>query len=193
MKASLYVQIAILRMSQLLRFFTAGMCSMHYKRDDKQMNGDFSVKWRSTDPWRGYYEVKSKKYALVNTAELLAWHESEKTLKEFDRRIRELFDEHDVEYARVFARSSNVFYQNYELYVKKEQELIGRLLVVKAMFPERKIETDYDAAKLIEELGDDTLTELQIRLKLKGYGNEYQCKSDDESGTRFLLGWAPSS
>lgn len=56
----------------------------------------------------------------MNTAELLAWHESEKMLKDFDERIRELFDEHDIDYARVFARSSNVFYSNYDLYVKKK-------------------------------------------------------------------------
>lgn len=56
------------------------MAEVFYGKDDvpciiSETNGDFSVKWRSTDPWRGYYEVKSKKYALVNTAELLAWHE----------------------------------------------------------------------------------------------------------------------
>jgi hypothetical protein len=112
-------------------------------------------------------------------------------LKEFDERIRELFDEHGIDYARVFTRSSNVFYQNYDLYVKKDQFLIARLLVEKAkaevdynnpkwyknivfdeetlnklaeLFPERQIKNDYDAAKLIEEL-DDAINELQKRLK----------------------------
>lgn len=174
-----------------------------YKRDDQpyvishtrdETEGDFSVSWHSTDPWRGYYETKSDKYSLVNTAELLAWHESEKMLKDFDERIRELFDEHDIDYARVFAISSNVFYNNYDLYVKKEQELSGRLLVAKAkaeveysnpkwyrnivfdedalsrlsqLFPERHIKTDYDAARLIEELGDNALAELEKRMKSK--------------------------
>jgi hypothetical protein len=157
-----------------------------------ETEGDFKVKWVSTDPWRGYYETKSENYSLVNTAELLAYHESEKMLKQFDERIRELFDEHDIDYARVFARSSNVFYQNYDLYVKKEQEFLGRLLVEKTkaevdysnpkwyrdivfdeealnklaeLFPERQIKTDYDATELLEELGDEALTELQSRLK----------------------------
>ena len=156
--------------------------------------GDFSAQWRNTDPWRGYYETKSDKYSLVNTSELLAWHESEKMLKDFDERIRELFDEHDIDYARVFARSSNVFYQNYDLYVKNEQALLGNLLVAKAkaevdynnpkwyrnivfdenalsrlsqLFPERQIKTDYDATKLIQELRDKALTELRARLKEK--------------------------
>jgi hypothetical protein len=172
-----------------------------YKNDDQpyvishtrdETEGDFSVSWRSTDPWRGYYETKSEKYSLVNTAELLAYHESEEMLKNFDDGIRELFDEHSIDYARVFARSSNVFYNSYDLYVKKEQELAGRLLVAKAkaevdydnpkwyrnivfdedslsklsqLFPERQIKTDYDATRLIEELGDNALKVLQNRLK----------------------------
>lgn len=119
-------------------------------------------------------------------------------LKDFDEMIRELFDEHDIDYARVFARSSNVFYQNYDLYVKKEQALLGNLLVAKAkaevdynnpkwyrnivfdadalnklaeLFPERRIRTDYDAVKLIKELGESALVDLQARLKSKGMAN----------------------
>ena len=159
-----------------------------------ETEGDFKVRWHSTDPWRGYYETSSEKYALVNTAELLAWHESEEMLKEFDGRIRELFDEQGVDYARAFARSSNLFYQNYDLYVKKDQALIAHLLVAKAkqevnydnpkwyrniifddealnklveLFPEKNIQTDHDAVKLVEELGEEALTELQKRLKEK--------------------------
>ena len=94
-----------------------------------ETNGDFRVKWHSTDPWRGYFETSSEKYSLVNTAELLAGHESEKMLKQFDERIRELFDEHGIDYARVFARSSNVFYQNYDLYVRKDQKDLADFLV----------------------------------------------------------------
>ncbi|MCK4482539.1 hypothetical protein KAU55_04895 [Candidatus Bathyarchaeota archaeon] len=129
--------------------------TVFYRGDDQpyvisgtrnETDGDFSVRWRSTDPWRGYYETKSDKYSLVNTAELLAWHESEKMLKGFDERIRGLFDEHNIDYARVFARSSNVFYQNYELYVTKDQELLGRLLVAKA-----KAEMDYKRARSFSE------------------------------------------
>lgn len=164
-----------------------------------ETNGDFSIKWRSIDPWRGYYEVKSEKYTLVNTAELLAYHESEEMLKRFDRRIRQLLDENDIDYARVFARSSNVFYQNYDLFVRKDQEAIARDLIAKAkaevdynnpkwyrniifedktlkkiskLFPERKIETDHDAAKLIEEMGEKALKEMQERLRKRTFSHE---------------------
>jgi len=177
--------------------------TVFYGRDDEphiisytrnETEGDFTVQWHSTDPWRGYYETKSEKYSLVNTAELLAYHESEQMLKEFDEKVRELFDGSGIEYARVFARTSNVFYQNYDLYVKKDQALLAGLLVAKAkgevdydnpkwyrnivfdddaltklaeLFPERSIKTDHDAVKLVEELGDETLTELQKRLNTK--------------------------
>jgi len=177
--------------------------TVFYGRDDEphiisytrnETEGNFTVEWHSTDPWRGYYETNSEKYSLVNTAALLAWHGSERMLKEFDERVRELFDEHGIEYARVFSRSSNVFYQNYDIYVKREHTLISHLFVAKAkqevdydnpkwyrnivfdetalsrltqLFPEREIKTDYDAVKLVEELGDNTLNELHKRMKEK--------------------------
>jgi hypothetical protein len=142
--------------------------------------------------WRGYYETKSEKYRSVNTPELLAYHESEEMLKNFDERIRELFDEHGIDYARVFARSSNVFYQNYDLYVKREQDFLARFPVAKAkaevdynnpkwyrnivfnedaliklakLFPERQITTDCDAMRLVEELGDKVIARLYERMK----------------------------
>lgn len=163
-----------------------------HTRDETE--GDFKVKWHSTDLWRGYYETSSEKYSLVNTAELLAYHESERMLKDFDQRIRELLEENGIDYARVFARSSNIFFQNYDLYVKKDQALIAQLLVAKAknevnydnpkwyrsivfdelslsilveLFPERQIRIDKDAVKLVEELGEDMITEIQERLKNK--------------------------
>jgi len=89
-----------------------------------------------------------------------------------------------------FSQEAQTFFcQNYDLYVRKDQELLGKLLIAKAkgevdynnpkwyrnvvfddsslkrladLFPERKIETDYGAVKLIEELGDKPLTELQM-------------------------------
>jgi len=162
-----------------------------------ETSGNFGVKWYATDPWRGYYETCSDVYSLVNSAELLAYHESERMLKEFDARIRGLFDEHGIEYARVFSKTSNVFYQNYDLYVKKDQILPAVLLVARAksevnyddpkwsknivfnentlrrladLFPERKIETDFDAVELIKELhegGQNALDDLKKRMKEK--------------------------
>jgi len=159
-----------------------------------ETGGDFRAHFKHTDPWRGYWTVESNKYALVNSAELLAYHESEEMLSRFDKRMRELYDEHGIDYARVFARSSNMFYQNYDLYVKKDQALPASLLVYKAkqevdyynpqwyrniifdedtlsklaqLFPEKSIQKDEDAFELIKQLGDDTLPEIQRRMKEK--------------------------
>lgn len=159
-----------------------------------ETEGDFWVEWHSADPWRGYFETKSDKYSLVNTAELLSYHESEEMLARFDKRIRELFDENGIEYARLFARSSNVFYQNYDLYVKKDQSLLAHLLVAKAkqevdydnpryytgilfdestlhelsrLFPEDDIRTDKDVLTLMEQYGDRFTEELQNRIRSK--------------------------
>jgi hypothetical protein len=156
-----------------------------------ETDNDFRTKWISTDPWRGYFQSESDRYTLVNTAELLSYHESEQMLADFDKRIRNLFDEHDIDYARLFARSSNVFYQNYDLYVKKEHELPARLLVAKAkqeadydnpewrkgiifdeqalnklneLFPEEGIQTDYDAVKVVEKYGGEMISELKKRM-----------------------------
>jgi len=161
-----------------------------------ETDDDFKVSWHSTDPWRGYYETKSYNYSPVNTAELLAYHESEEMLARFDKRTRELFDENGIDYARIISRSSNVFYQNYDLYVKKDQYLPAYLLVNKAksevgyydpkwyrgivfdesslvklaeLFPEKNIQTDYDAVRLVEEYEEDAVSEIQKRMK---QGNE---------------------
>jgi hypothetical protein len=107
-----------------------------------ETEGDFGVSWHPTDPWRGYYETRSEEYALVNTAELLSYHESERMLADFDKRTRQMFDEHGIDYARVFARSSNVFYRNYDLYVRKANYLPALLLVQQA-----KRECGYDDPK----------------------------------------------
>jgi hypothetical protein len=159
-----------------------------------ETDGLFRVRWIRTDPWRGYYTAESDEYSLINTAELLAYHQSEEMLAEFDRLVRELFDEHGIDYARVFCRSSNVFFQNYEIFVKREQVPLSYLLIMKAkrevdydnpkwyrgiifdekaletlreLFPEKRIETDYDAAELVEKCYEDILKRLDFKKRDK--------------------------
>jgi len=157
-----------------------------------ETDGKFKADWVSTDPWRGYYKTKSDDYSLVNTAELLSYHESEEMLSKFDRKIRKMFDDYNIDYARVFARSSNVFYQNYDLYVKKDDALMAQMLVdktkrevdynnpsyyrnivfddealgrLKELFPEEGVQTDGDALKVVEKYGDKMIDELERRMK----------------------------
>jgi len=153
-----------------------------------ETEGEFRLTWISTDPWRGYFVAKSEKYSMVNTAELLAYHESQDMLEDFDTRIREHYDESSINYARVFARSSNVFFQNYDLFVRKDQALLGRLMVAKVkgdvdydnpkwyrnilfdeeslsklnqLFPERELKVDADVIKLVKDYGDSLVDRLK--------------------------------
>ena len=86
----------------------------------------------------------------------------------------------------------DAFYQNYDLYARKEDYLPALLLVEQAkrecgydnpknyrnilfdeealsklasLFPEENMSTDYDAAKVVEKYGDDAVPELQRRMK----------------------------
>lgn len=155
-------------------------------------DGEFRARWRSTDPWRGYYEVESDTYACVHQADSLHGHESQAMLKSFDSRIMELYDERGIDYARALARSSNVFYSQSSLFVRKEQAAPGAVLVgvVKAevdfdnprwqrniifdeatlgevarLFPERGIQTDLDVVKLVKDYGEGLIDELDRRTK----------------------------
>ncbi|MDG6943070.1 MAG: hypothetical protein JRM94_03225 [Nitrososphaerota archaeon] len=172
-----------------------------YRNDDEphvitstrnETDGDFTLAWHSTDPYRGYFETRSERYVLVSTAELLWGHDSEEMLADFDKRIRAAFDEAGIDYARVFARSSNVFYQNYDLFVKKRQSLLASVLVglvkkkvdydnpkwgrgilfdeptlskLASLFPEEAIKTDADAVRLAEKHGEDLVPEIVSRLR----------------------------
>jgi hypothetical protein len=123
-------------------------------------------------------------------------------LKGFDSRIMELYDDRGIEYARALARSSNVFYGRYSLFVRKEQAAPGAVLVgaaktevdfdnprwqrniifdeatlgeVARLFPERGIQTDFDVVKLAKDYGEGLMDELDKRTKKqpKIAGREY--------------------
>ena len=157
-----------------------------------ETDGNFETKWVSTDAWRGYYEVLSETYVRVNSAELLSGHESEKMLAEFDKSIQGAFKDANIDYGRVFARSSNVFYTNFELFVRRDQIFLAHLLLTKVkrevgyddpkwyrniifdqdalktltkLFPERKIKRDSDAVKIVETYGDEIVNEIQRRMQ----------------------------
>lgn len=100
---------------------------------------DFAVRWISTDAWRGYYEVApSPQSGWVELHDdcILAWSEDAAELAEMDKVLRAWMDEHDIPYARVFARSSNVFSQGYTMFVKKEHldEVVGFAANLKVHF-----------------------------------------------------------
>lgn len=113
-------------------------------------------------------------------------------LAKFVKLIQTQFEKHGIVYARVFARSSNVFYQNYDLFVRKDRILLASLLVQRAkdevsyndpkwyrniifdsdalktlarLFPEYKIKRDTDALKVVEVYGEKIIDEIGRRMQ----------------------------
>jgi hypothetical protein len=82
-------------------------------------NGEFTLGYVHTDGWRGYYTVKSEVYEQVADDNILSMSADAEELKKFDDAIRKLCAEHNIRYARVFTRSSNVFSNGYDFFVYK--------------------------------------------------------------------------
>ena len=77
----------------------------------------------------------------VFTDAILSGHESEEMLKKLYDRVLERFDEEDIDFARVFCRSSNVFMTSLEIWVKRD---FVQLLKAHAIIAGAKGEADYD-------------------------------------------------
>lgn len=163
--------------------------SISYTRNPT--DGDFWVEWKPTDPWRGRYEVKSKKFKTLFSDSILAYHESEKMLKELNDLVIERFDDLGIDYARSFARTSNVFCTDFDIWAKDDLiYLVKGLVVVNAAKgavgyhnPEYStgivfgrealkelqnvlggrydIKTDGDVVNIIREKGDEFIEELK--------------------------------
>jgi len=156
-----------------------------------ETDGEFRVKWRSTDPWRGFYKAYSDNYTPLNSAQILNGHPSQEMLAEFDERTKELFDENGIDNARAFSRSSNPNVHHFDIYARNDQVPIAEQLVNEAkkdvdydnpkwyrnilfdestlnilsrLFPERKIQTDFDAASLVDEYGPEIMDEVRKRV-----------------------------
>ena len=149
--------------------------------------GDFDVKWVSTDAWRGYYEPTSKNWENVHSDVALSYSEDEADLKMFDDELRATLKENGIKYARVFSRSSNVFSGGYDFFVKKEDASKVKgfvsLLAVKYRDPEKfrftaLTGTDPSKAtatdtKFVKYAGDilsgrKTFEQIKNELKVKG-------------------------
>lgn len=110
-----------------------------YYHDDTE--GDFEAKWHSTDPWRGYYEVESKNWVNVRDDCILSMSADAEELKKFDDALQKLLLDKDIRYARVFARSSNVFSTGYDFFVEKQSaakvKMLSNLLALRYRDPAR--------------------------------------------------------
>jgi hypothetical protein len=106
-----------------------------------ETDGDFTVSWHSTDPWRGYYEMQSERYVRVFDDAILSGHESEEMLKKLYDYILKRFEEEEIHYARAFARSSNLFMTCLEIWVQKD---LVQLLKAHMIIATAKVIADYD-------------------------------------------------
>jgi len=84
-------------------------------------NTDFKIEWKSTDAWRGYYEViESGDWVNVHSDCILAMSEDERELKNFDEKLEESCKERGITIVKVFCRTSNLFSSGYDVFVKRE-------------------------------------------------------------------------
>ncbi len=90
----------------------------------------FSFEWVPTDAWRGHYETKHND-GLVSIFDdsILSYHESEQMLKVLHDISLKAFDLTNVDYYRVFSRTSNVFCTNMDIYIEKAKEKLGNEII----------------------------------------------------------------
>jgi hypothetical protein len=123
--------------------------------------GDFDVKWHSSDAWRGWYEVSSKKWKNIHTDTALSYSEDESELKEFDEKLQSELKGRSIPFARVFSRTSNVFSTSYDFFVKKDDvpkvEHLVKTLAEKHRDPERFTSTALTGADPSEQTPEDKL------------------------------------
>ena len=105
-----------------------------------ETDGDYKANWHSTDPWRGYFELSSAKYANIFSDAILAYHESEGMLEKLNDRALDEFDSRKIEYARSFTRTSNVFSTGYDIWVRKQPE---QIIIAHLSLEQIKREVDY--------------------------------------------------
>lgn len=60
---------------------------------------------------------------------ILSYHESEQMLKALHDIALKAFDEFDIDYYRVFSRTSNVFCTNVDIYIEKTKEKLGNEII----------------------------------------------------------------
>ena len=90
----------------------------------------FSFEWVPTDAWRGHYETKhSDGLVSIFGDSILSYHESEQMLKALHDIALKAFDLTDIDYYRVFSRTSNVFCTNMDIYIEKAKGELGREII----------------------------------------------------------------
>lgn len=91
----------------------------HYRNETElELENGFEAEWVSTSAWRGYVKVSAEgDWKLVESKNVLtAWNDRD--VKKLDEKLTDLADQYDVEWARVMSRTSNVFSNNFDFFVR---------------------------------------------------------------------------
>lgn len=94
--------------------YEVGRCFNHTR-------GDFTAKWHSTDPWRGYYEAIAHGFTKIWDDCILAWSEDAGQLEKFDAELIARAKAKNATLLRVIGRTSNCFSSGYDLYTPDAQ------------------------------------------------------------------------
>jgi hypothetical protein len=139
-----------------------------------ETEGEFTVKYTSTDAWRGYYSMVSDKYVKVFDDCILSGHESEAMLKELSDFVLKRFDEEGIHYARCFPRTSNLFACGFEIWVQKD---VDQILKAEMIISGAKMIVDFDN----ELYKTGILIDREALAKLKGLlKGKYQLNTDND-------------
>lgn len=117
--------------------------------------GVFAVKWVSTDPWRGYYDLASDTWEQVHTDCILSYSEDAENLKRFDELLQDLLNREEIRYIRGFPRTSNLFSCGYELWIPKEDKDRYDALIAQAKEAHQKELRDPSSFRLTALTGKD--------------------------------------
>ena len=85
-----------------------------------ETDGVFTASFVHTDAWRGYYTVKSDDYTEIDYESIL-WGEHDEELIEKKKKLNEIFQTGGIEYVFVISRTSNLFAQGWDTFVKNGQ------------------------------------------------------------------------
>ncbi len=82
--------------------------------------GDFEPQYNSIDAWRGTISPISKNYTSIHNDGIKAFSPEEEDQEKFLEKTIDALDEEDIEYAVVYAASSNVFFTRQDIFIKNE-------------------------------------------------------------------------
>jgi hypothetical protein len=83
----------------------------------------FDAVWVSTDPWRGYNEIKtSDKWSSLHTDVALHHSLDEEYLEDFDTLLKGYLRLRKIPFRTVISRTSNVFASGYDIFVPTDRK-----------------------------------------------------------------------